>query len=373
MARPEKPIDPQAPYAAFAHQLRKLRDSAGSPAYKALARKTGYSVATLSQAASGWRLPSLEVTRAYATACGGTEQHWEEQWMIARQDDLPWFIHGGAWSTRPPGPGTAANVTDFLDCLRALKIWAGDPSYTMLARHVGMWSKSATADALAPSRTRLPGLGLVLEIVRGLVSLRRPGEAFGEAYLTEWRQAWVRLAAVERTVTRRLAVTPHVIPPQAAGEVSTPKALPHTSGRTVNELAAVDEALPPPVRDLTVELRGLFSLLGVSTRRYARRRHLDASTLSRYLSGRRLPPWGFVITLIDDVAEQRGSQPLQETVARLRSLHRAALMSATTASSRVMLLEAQVSSLEELLAKTVKERDALVEAQQTQGARRRTA
>lgn len=54
-------------------------------------------------------------------------------------------------------------------------------------------------------------------------------------------------------------------------------------------------------------LRGLFSTLGVSQRQYAHRVHLDPSAVSRYLSGRRVPPRHFVDRLISEVEAERGN------------------------------------------------------------------
>ncbi|MBL1101543.1 nSTAND1 domain-containing NTPase [Streptomyces coffeae] len=81
MGRPEKPIDPQdGPIARFAYELRKLRDEAGAPGYRSMARRAGYSAATLSQAAGGERLPTLPVALAYVRACRGDVEEWRRRW-----------------------------------------------------------------------------------------------------------------------------------------------------------------------------------------------------------------------------------------------------------------------------------------------------
>ncbi|GAB3971966.1 hypothetical protein GCM10029978_048140 [Actinoallomurus acanthiterrae] len=81
MARLQNPIDPDAgPLQAFAYDLRQLREKAGNPTYRALARKAGYSPATLSEAARGQRRPSLGVTMAYVGACGGDLDEWRLRW-----------------------------------------------------------------------------------------------------------------------------------------------------------------------------------------------------------------------------------------------------------------------------------------------------
>ena len=74
-------MDPQdGPVAAFAADLRALRQQAGQMTYRAMAKRTGYATSTLSIAASGASLPSLEVTLAYVQACGGDPQAWQTRW-----------------------------------------------------------------------------------------------------------------------------------------------------------------------------------------------------------------------------------------------------------------------------------------------------
>src|SRR3989440_1088809 len=105
VGRSETPLDPTTgPLAAFAHELRELRHVAGSPSYRALARRAGYSAAALSAAASGATLPSLSVTLAYVGACGGPTDEWAERWCdldakLAAERSAP---AGGPGPPRPP-------------------------------------------------------------------------------------------------------------------------------------------------------------------------------------------------------------------------------------------------------------------------------
>jgi len=90
MARLPRPIDPdEGPLQAFAYDLRKLRDKAGTPTYRILARKAGYSPATLSEAARGQRRPSLDVTMAYVGACGGDPDEWRLRWHDLAATETP--------------------------------------------------------------------------------------------------------------------------------------------------------------------------------------------------------------------------------------------------------------------------------------------
>ncbi|MFJ6052529.1 hypothetical protein [Streptomyces sp. NPDC092307] len=81
MPRPERPLDPDpGPLTRFAADLRKLREAAGRPPYRALAKRAHYSSTTLSDAAGGNTFPSLAVTLAYVDACQGDRDDWETRW-----------------------------------------------------------------------------------------------------------------------------------------------------------------------------------------------------------------------------------------------------------------------------------------------------
>ncbi|MEV5343003.1 XRE family transcriptional regulator, partial [Streptomyces sp. NPDC052676] len=87
MGRKEKPLDPDAgPVQRFAADLRALRAEAGTPTYRAMAQRTGYSAPALSQAAAGEKLPTLAVTLAYAAACGGDADVWEKRWRAVAEE-----------------------------------------------------------------------------------------------------------------------------------------------------------------------------------------------------------------------------------------------------------------------------------------------
>ncbi|MBB5850275.1 helix-turn-helix domain-containing protein [Amycolatopsis umgeniensis] len=81
MPRAERPLERDgSPLVEFASDLRKLREGAGGPSYRELGRRAHYSSTTLSDAAGGRRLPSLDVTLAYVRACGGDVEQWERRW-----------------------------------------------------------------------------------------------------------------------------------------------------------------------------------------------------------------------------------------------------------------------------------------------------
>ncbi|UOX93119.1 XRE family transcriptional regulator [Amycolatopsis sp. FBCC-B4732] len=81
MPRAEKPLAPDgSALTEFAAGLRALRENAGNPSYRELARRAHFSATTLSDAAGGRRLPSLAVTLAYVRACDGDAGEWERRW-----------------------------------------------------------------------------------------------------------------------------------------------------------------------------------------------------------------------------------------------------------------------------------------------------
>ena len=58
--------------------------AAGSPSYRAMGERVHFSHTALSKAASGQRLPTLEVTLAYVRACGSDdESEWRVRWATA--------------------------------------------------------------------------------------------------------------------------------------------------------------------------------------------------------------------------------------------------------------------------------------------------
>jgi WD40 repeat protein len=88
MPRKERPLDAgDSAVLTFARELRSLRERAGSPTYRQLSAVTHYSEAALSQAASGRKLPTLQVTLAYVRACGGSEEEWERRWYATAAEE----------------------------------------------------------------------------------------------------------------------------------------------------------------------------------------------------------------------------------------------------------------------------------------------
>jgi transcriptional regulator with XRE-family HTH domain len=66
----------RAPVEEFAAQLRRLRESAGEPSFRQMARAAHFSSSTLAEAVQGRRLPSQAVVEAFATVCGADPREW---------------------------------------------------------------------------------------------------------------------------------------------------------------------------------------------------------------------------------------------------------------------------------------------------------
>ncbi|MEU8824845.1 DNA-binding protein [Streptomyces sp. NPDC048636] len=108
MGRRERPVDPSAgPVQRFAYELRKLRQEAGGPTYRAMAQRARYSVTALSQAAAGEQLPSLPVALAYVEVCGGDRTEWEARWREVAAETAAGERAEDDGTTDPPYRGLA--------------------------------------------------------------------------------------------------------------------------------------------------------------------------------------------------------------------------------------------------------------------------
>ncbi|WHT17265.1 hypothetical protein N8J89_29625 [Crossiella sp. CA-258035] len=203
MPRPERPLDPDGgPVQRFAGELRALRQQAGNPSYRELARQAHFSMATLAQAARGDRLPSLAVTLAYAKACGGEEAEWEKRWRDAAAEldpAQPREIDG----ERPPYPGLAAFQAEDADRFfgRADLV---DKLIGLLARRrfVAVVGASGSGKSSVLRAGVLPKAGPALVVTPGA----RPLEECAVALAARLRTPAGRLAADLRAQPRNLGL-----------------------------------------------------------------------------------------------------------------------------------------------------------------------
>ncbi|MFJ4689505.1 response regulator [Streptomyces sp. NPDC091377] len=128
------------------------------------------------------------------------------------------------------------------------------------------------------------------------------------------------------------------------------------------ELRPLPQDLTPQARALATALRELFEGLDVSVRRYAARRLRDAGTISRYLSGTRVPPWEVVMDLFTDVAEHRGMAATPDALDLVRRLHRAAVETSASPRHAVEVLEQQLAEADRVSRRSTARGDALGDA-----------
>lgn len=212
MGRSENTITASGPVADFAQQLRLLRQHAALT-LRQLAARTGLSTATLSVAASGRKLPTWEVARAYVHACGGDADDWRVRWehaawcfRLSVATRLPGKVsstpggqhreHGLRFPGGPvPLPVTADTTGEFMQCLLRVKIWAGDPPVRTLSRRAGL-PASTMQDFLRRERRKLPPVETVCAFLKAC--------GVDDAnVIAEWVFAWRRLKFAETENRRR--------------------------------------------------------------------------------------------------------------------------------------------------------------------------
>jgi transcriptional regulator with XRE-family HTH domain len=79
--------------------------------YRQLAVKAGYSRTTLSDAAKGGVLPTVDVVRAYVGACGGDEEEWARRWREVNAVLSAQQASAGR-ADMPSGHGATGHYTD---------------------------------------------------------------------------------------------------------------------------------------------------------------------------------------------------------------------------------------------------------------------
>ncbi|WP_018682373.1 helix-turn-helix domain-containing protein [Actinokineospora enzanensis] len=209
MPRRENPIDPDAgPVARFALGLRELREQAGH-SYRDLAGIANYTHGVLAAAASGRKLPTWPVTRAFVLACAGDEEAWQRRWSAAKAEvdraaDLPPPVAEPPEEETddPPEPSRevvgsvidprqVATPAEFMAALRELRVVTGNPSLRELSVRAGEAGHTLPVSTLHDvlKRDRLPNRDVVTAFV----------VACGVVEPKAWDAAWERLCdPVER-------------------------------------------------------------------------------------------------------------------------------------------------------------------------------
>lgn len=120
--------------------------------------------------------------------------------------------------------------------------------------------------------------------------------------------------------------------------------------------------MEPEVAALVGFLNQLFGLLQTSQARYAARCHRDKGTVSRWLSGRRIPPQDFVDNLLLHVSELHGQTVTAQVQEQANRLRMEALRARNASAYEVEVLRQQLRVAEEELSRAKVHERVLVEA-----------
>jgi hypothetical protein len=312
--RPEKRIDATAgPLARLAGELRRFR---GARTYRELSEVTGLSIATLRMAAAGERLPTWQVTRQFAAACGGGEDAVRELWEDAcAAAGRP--VPGGGLPPESdmPDPAAATTVEDFVGMLKRLRTWAGDPSLAELDKRAGGHGRlpRSTVSDMLRNQHRLPRLDLVLTFVRAC--------GLDEDQAAVWERSWAMLRALEFIPGQP---RPGEAQPRQALWMGRPRPRPAFRGLLVWMSGARPEILARCPTD-----RGTYTALGSTVLLAAALAALSAAYALHAATGLQLTAaglagllWGGIImsldrTLVVSIHRGRGRRNLLAIVPRL--------------------------------------------------------
>jgi DNA-binding CsgD family transcriptional regulator/transcriptional regulator with XRE-family HTH domain len=137
------------PIYEFSVGLRELRRQSGLT-YEQLGRKAHYATSTMQAAAAGMRLPTLRVTLAYVSACGGSTAEWRQRWTDARR-----HLDRQPEDSRPPhgaaGPEHVSTPAEFTAALRNRWL-ASELAYSNLERASGGQLRKSTLSDMMTGR-----------------------------------------------------------------------------------------------------------------------------------------------------------------------------------------------------------------------------
>lgn len=185
MGRPEKPIRTLNPHLLMlATYLRETRKEAGLT-YAELAARTCHicSATTLQRAASGERIPRLEVVEAYVLACGPrSAERARRLWRHARS-----YEHGANY-TNAPRPRLVESAADLRAALRATYYKAGAMPLREMERRAGLGRLPRTT-----MRRMLDGATMLdQEQLRSFLMVCDVPERDHQDWLDAWTRVWKR-------------------------------------------------------------------------------------------------------------------------------------------------------------------------------------
>ncbi|MFE9566754.1 helix-turn-helix domain-containing protein [Streptomyces sp. NPDC006487] len=129
--------------------------------------------------------------------------------------------------------------------------------------------------------------------------------------------------------------------------------------RSAASSSATERGETPEVAALGNTLTDLFKTLGVSQEAYAVRVDLHASTVSRFLNGRRLATEDFVDRLIRETEQRLGSPLMEEAKAEVHRQRLAALRSTNPAGYELECLRQEMTRSQRTIARLTRQEEAL--------------
>ncbi|MEV0453817.1 helix-turn-helix domain-containing protein [Catellatospora methionotrophica] len=198
-----------------------------------VAAKARYSVPTMSLAASGKRLPTREVVKAYVRACGGDQTLAQGYWEAAMTQKQSEQLNRGAAPValntvaparvRPeaPRPAGCETAAELRRRLVQVKVWAGNPSLRRLSQmmesqpgastlsdlfrptrrtkcsHCGLNPCESTGQRVADQEQTVPRLDLMLDflIACGIRDTLRWERVWNKLKIAEMEARWTQPAA----------------------------------------------------------------------------------------------------------------------------------------------------------------------------------
>ena len=130
----------------------------------------------------------------------------------------------------------------------------------------------------------------------------------------------------DKAIGRELALGGHLAPDRVS----------------VRNLAPLPADLEPDVRIFTETIRSLYGTLGISLTRFATQVHSNKGTVSRYMSGDRLPPRDFIDKLLNAFFSNKGKPVTPDLQELVEEQFLAALKARNPAQHRVQDLSNQL-------------------------------
>lgn len=194
MARPMKKLPrTNDPLVAFASDLQALRKRAGNPALALMAKHSGLSTATLSNAHAGTKLPTWATVNGYVLACGGDPESWSARWESLRlaaaglSGDLCREALSRWERTGNLTPPRAADEGELRELLKALLDFNG-LSHRTLARQAPGYSHVTYGAVLRGARPLKAKILYQILIGCGVHSLRSQEAWFHLLSSFSWRE-----------------------------------------------------------------------------------------------------------------------------------------------------------------------------------------